>query len=199
MIFVNAGSTGVVGGTGATGVSTTGVGATGCSTVFVICGTWLFKPCTGGTRLVAGVNSGTGDAIGYGATGVYVKDFVCISDNIVILNPKPGFFDLGKNMLQIRITASGKELYTYKGEVMCYGNIVSDDAKEVEDNPTLMEQILSTVGEIKEEVGTKQPLGSYVTTDDFDQEKSILNKSINDKVELEKEERIAANKTRNCS
>lgn len=122
-----------------------------------------------------------------------LKKSVCeISDNTIILNPKPGFFDLGKNMLQIRITASGKELYTYKGEVMCYGNIVSDDAKEVEDNPTLMEQILSTVGEIKEEVGTKQPLGSYVTTDDFDQEKSILNKSINDKVALEKEERIAA-------
>lgn len=131
-------------------------------------------------------------AIGHDDSGELKKTVCEISDNIIIINPQPSFFVKGKNTLQVRITASGKELYTYKGVVICHGHIASDDAEEVVDNPTLMEQILSKVGDISEEVQKKQPVGDYVTTDILVQEKSLMTEYFDKAIAAEEAARISA-------
>lgn len=85
------------------------------------------------------------------------RKIICdISDNIISFEPTPGFFEVGVNIMQIRVTASEKELFSYSFRVMCHDNIASDDAEEVEDNPSLVEQLMSELNETKKEIADEK-------------------------------------------
>lgn len=86
------------------------------------------------------------------------KNVGTITNNVISFNPQNGFFTVGKNILQIRIVADEKNLYTFEMGVNCKPKKATDDAQEVESQPTLVTQLLTEVGEVKE-VGNKNTEG----------------------------------------
>lgn len=72
-----------------------------------------------------------------------------IENNTISFDPTVGFFAVGRNRLQIRITIEEKEVYSFEVKVNCEPNIASDDAQEVESQPTLMAQLLTEIANIK--------------------------------------------------
>lgn len=72
-----------------------------------------------------------------------------ITNNIISFELSAGFFTVGRNCLQIRIAAEEKELYSFEVNVSCKRNIASDDAQEVESQPTLVTQLLTEVANTK--------------------------------------------------
>ena len=81
-----------------------------------------------------------------------------IANNVISFVHETGFFDVGANNIQIRITANEKNLYSFETKVNCKANMANDDAQEVESQPTLVTQLLTEVGEVKE-VGNKNTEG----------------------------------------
>lgn len=72
------------------------------------------------------------------------KKLLCnIKNNTIIFTPVAGFFEVGKNDLQVRVVYDNKSLFSFKCKVNCHESYRDDDAKEVESQPTLVEQILS--------------------------------------------------------
>lgn len=74
------------------------------------------------------------------------KDVGEIANNVITFNPVAGFFGVGKNKLQIRITADEKNLFSFEMCANCKSNITNDDAVEVDSQPTLVTQLLTEVG-----------------------------------------------------
>ena len=75
-----------------------------------------------------------------------------ILNNVISFDITNGFFGVGKNRLQIRITANEKNLYSFELNVNCNTNSATDDANEVESQPTLVTQLLSKVAESNQKV-----------------------------------------------
>lgn len=120
-----------------------------------------------------------------------------ITNNIISFELSAGFFTVGRNCLQIRIAAEEKELYSFEVNVSCKRNIASDDAQEVESQPTLMAQLLTEVAntksyvneevfEMKEEIGgvsnlvnllvsQRSHIGSIVQSATLDTEEKVIN------------------------
>lgn len=92
------------------------------------------------------------------------KKIICkISDNKIIFTPENGFFEIGRNRIQIRITNDNKNLISFMLNASCDSNIVTDDAQEVESQPSLVTQILTEIGNVKKETKTHD-LKDNVTT-----------------------------------
>lgn len=81
-----------------------------------------------------------------------LKKIVCdIGDGIISFIPTAEFFEPGKNELQIRVTYDNRTLFSYKCIVNGYDSFTDDNANEVEENSTLVEQLLTKIGELEEE------------------------------------------------
>lgn len=103
-----------------------------------------------------------------------LKRICDIENNIISFEPTVGFFTVGKNNLQIRITSNEKNLYSFEVNINCKGNMVSDDdAKELESQPTLVEQVLTKLGEIPTS-DTKDNAVSFESADALNTEKTPL-------------------------
>jgi len=87
-------------------------------------------------------------AIAYseGASKKVKKEICSIENNTIIFNPRTGFFEVGKNELQVRVVYDNKSLFSFKCKVDCHSSYRDDDAEEVESQPTLIEIILSALG-----------------------------------------------------
>lgn len=77
-----------------------------------------------------------------------VKALCTVANNSVSFLPTIGFFKVGENMAQIRMTREGKDIISFKVYVECVSNILSDDAEE-EGQETVLQQILSRFGELE--------------------------------------------------
>lgn len=83
--------------------------------------------------------------------GVKPRKLICdIEDNTIILSPVAGFFEVGKNDLQVRIVYDNKSLFSFKCKVNCQESYLDDDAEEVASQPTILEQVLSKIGNMSE-------------------------------------------------
>lgn len=79
------------------------------------------------------------------------KKQICeVDKNKILLTPEKGLFEEGNNTIQLRVNHDGKELFTFCEVVKADRNISNDDAQEVEKQPTLVEQLLTDVGNTKE-------------------------------------------------
>lgn len=93
--------------------------------------------------------------------GNLVKCVCDIDDNTISFQPEAGFFAVGENNMQIRITSEEKSLYSFETKVICDRNMASDEAEDVESQPTLVEQLLSKVGSLQgENAGLKNQLSA---------------------------------------
>ena len=70
-----------------------------------------------------------------------------ILDNTIIFTPQSGFFRSGISYLQIRVVSANANLFSFAIEVQCQKNMTLDDSEITEDK-TLLEQILSQLGEL---------------------------------------------------
>lgn len=113
-----------------------------------------------------------------------LKDVGIITNNVISFSPENGFFTVGKNNLQIRIVADEKSLYTFEMSVNCKPKIATDDAQEVESQPTLVEQLLTEVGKVNgelanqktdiEEVQDGENIPDFVSYDDEGSHETIM-------------------------
>lgn len=85
-----------------------------------------------------------------------LKSVGTITNNVLLFDPTAGFFTVGKNILQIRITANEKNLYTFEVGVNCKPRMATDDAQEAESQPTLIDQLLTQVGNVNGELQKQQ-------------------------------------------
>ena len=74
------------------------------------------------------------------------KQICTISENAISFTPQKGFFEVGPNLLQVRMTYQNKDLISFEIMVIGHKSIVSDDAEEVKNNQSLMQQLLSEIG-----------------------------------------------------
>ena len=74
------------------------------------------------------------------------KQICTISENAISFTPQKGFFEVGSNLLQVRMTYQNKDLISFEIMVIGHESIVSDDAEEVNNNHGLMQQLLSEIG-----------------------------------------------------
>lgn len=87
-----------------------------------------------------------------------------ISDNTIKFTPRKDFFGEGKNKTQFRITNNNKNLFSFILLVLCDKNITSEDALEINNNPTLLSQVLSAIGILSARVDTFTSLPEGSTT-----------------------------------
>lgn len=102
------------------------------------------------------------------------KSFKCVGtivNNVISFNPENGFFTVGKNILQIRITADEKNLYTFETGVNCKSRMETNDAQEIKSQPTLIDQLLTQVGNVNGEL-TKQQKELNTVKDNLDKTKT---------------------------
>lgn len=66
-----------------------------------------------------------------------------IADNSVIFTPEKGLFEVGKNELQVRVVCEEKSLFGFILEVNCQKSFKDDDAEEIKEQPTLVEQLVA--------------------------------------------------------
>lgn len=74
------------------------------------------------------------------------KQICTISENEILFTPQKGYFEVGSNLLQVRLTYQNKDLISFEIMVIGHKSIVSDDAEEVKNNQGLMQQLLSEMG-----------------------------------------------------
>ncbi len=118
------------------------------------------------------------------------KKVGAIANNIISFVPEAGFFSVGKNVLQIRITAEKKNLYSFEMKVNCKSNMASDDAQEVESQQTLVERLLTEVGNLSKalsdeiterksedeaEMAERSHIGLIVQSTTLDTEEKVIN------------------------
>lgn len=89
-----------------------------------------------------------------------------INGNAVEFTPNKGFFVQGENVMQGRITKDGKDLITFAISVICTKSIVTDDADEINSDPTLLQQLLREIGVISARTSTLASLKEGSTTGD---------------------------------
>lgn len=88
-------------------------------------------------------------------SGTLVKQLCSISANSVTFTPPSGFYLEGYNRTQIRVTNNEHDLFCFEINVWTDKNIASgDDAEEINNNPTLLAQVLSKYGEVSENILT---------------------------------------------
>lgn len=76
-----------------------------------------------------------------------------ITGNAIEFTQNKGFFIEGENVLQGRITKDGKDLITFAISVICTKSIVTDDADEINSDPTLLQQLLDEIEALKTGTG----------------------------------------------
>ena len=81
-----------------------------------------------------------------------IKKRVCkVNGNVISFTPAKTFFELGENGLQIRITKDEKDLFSFMCLVRCHDTYPVSDAEDIEDDdPTLLAQLLTQMGDIDE-------------------------------------------------
>ncbi|WP_461809826.1 hypothetical protein [Faecalimonas sp.] len=70
-----------------------------------------------------------------------------IKNNTVVFTPEPAFFNVGINVVQVRIVSGIKTLVTFSETVVCKNTMNFEDAGEVESQPTLVQQLLAKITE----------------------------------------------------
>nr|DAE43987.1 MAG TPA: Baseplate component [Caudoviricetes sp.] len=80
-----------------------------------------------------------------------------ISGNTISFQPGADFFEAGMNELQIRVINEEKSLISFKEKVKCSDSMGFPD-EEVEEQPTLVEQILTKTGELEGAVNNIVPI-----------------------------------------
>ena len=82
-------------------------------------------------------------AVAYANYGANLKKIICdIENNTIIFTLQEGFFEVGKNELQLRVVHNEKSLFSFMCTVVCHESFSDDDAKEVKEQPTLVEQLI---------------------------------------------------------
>ena len=86
-------------------------------------------------------------AVAYASYGGKLKKIICdIENNTIIFTPEEGFFEVGKNELQLRVVHNNRSLFSFMCTVVCHKTFSDDDANEVKEQPTLVEELLSRMG-----------------------------------------------------
>lgn len=91
----------------------------------------------------------TAIAYNQGKSAEVHKQTCSIKDNTISFTPEKGFFEEGHNELQFRVTHNNRSLFSFKSKVECQCSFVDDDANEIKNNPTLVEQLLTEQGIMK--------------------------------------------------
>ena len=95
------------------------------------------------------------------------KSQVCkVSGNAIIFTPEDGFFGIGRNYTQFRVTNEQRNLFTFTMICICNQNISTDDAEEVNSTPTLLTQLLSKIGVLSARMDTFTALPNGSTAGD---------------------------------
>lgn len=76
-------------------------------------------------------------------SGKSKKQLCKLDGNTVSFTPEVGFFEIGRNELQVVITHHGRSLIGFRQKVIGYGCIPYADAKDLEENPSLVEMLLA--------------------------------------------------------
>lgn len=85
-----------------------------------------------------------------GVSGKSRTQSCSVSENVISFTPKIGFFEEGKNILQLRITTSEGSLFTFAQTVNCHYTIDFDGAQELENDPTFVEMVLQMREDVDE-------------------------------------------------
>ena len=93
--------------------------------------------------------------------GTTRKQLCDVVDNAITFTPDPALFDEGKNVLQLRVTYEEKNLFSFEIIVNSSKAPETDDAEEVESQPTLVTQLLT-------EMPTHDLQGNIVTFESYD-------------------------------
>lgn len=80
-----------------------------------------------------------------------------ISGNTISFQPGADFFEAGMNELQIRVINEDKSLISFKEKAKCSDSMGFPD-EEVEEQPTLVKQILTKTGELEGAVNNIVPI-----------------------------------------
>ena len=109
-----------------------------------------------------------------------------VSENVISFTPKIGFFEEGKNILQLRITTSEGSLFTFAQTVNCHYTIDFDGAQELENDPTFVEIVLQMREDIDElkENGIPSEDSSIVVDSELslESENPVQNKVVTKKI-----------------
>lgn len=66
-----------------------------------------------------------------------------VTNNVISFTPEGGFFEEGNNGLQFRINSEERDQFSFMCLVRCHNSYSGEDAVEVEENPTLVAQLLT--------------------------------------------------------
>lgn len=75
-----------------------------------------------------------------------------IADNVISFTHEVGLFEVGDNILQLRVTHENKSLFSYRCKVKCHESFSDDDTEEIKSQPTLVTQLLTKVASQQEQI-----------------------------------------------